>query len=167
MQERRISISNALEWRLSCTNPSIYLHVMHNVWLIPYVTVRATVDVTKRWNWFWEVKFLLCSSYFNVYLIYMYLLAISNITCNWSPWKATNGVNLVVSLLIWWFILVFMWMQVHLSIQYCFRRGYKAIFFFYLYTAESGMMLWQTIALLWSVKYCFLPTSFPLSHKLK
>ena len=48
MQERRNSISNALELRLSCTNPSKWKHFLHADFLVSLMVARTTCWTNTR-----------------------------------------------------------------------------------------------------------------------
>ena len=54
VQERRNSISNALELRLSCTNPSKWKHFLYADFLVSLVVARTTCWPTLEWPVSWD-----------------------------------------------------------------------------------------------------------------
>ena len=59
VQERRNSIANALELRLSCTNPSIYGIKIWNVITYPCPNLRGIVSLQRPHDYIWAVTLLL------------------------------------------------------------------------------------------------------------
>ena len=54
VQERRKSISNALELRLSCTNPSKWKHSLHADFHVSLMVARTTFGQTLEWPVSWD-----------------------------------------------------------------------------------------------------------------
>ena len=54
VQERRNSISNALELRLSCTNPSKWKHFLHTDFHVSLMLARTTCWTTLEWPVSWD-----------------------------------------------------------------------------------------------------------------
>ena len=83
VQERRNSISNALELRLSCTNPSKWKHFLHADFLVSLMVARTTCWANTRVAD--ELRF------HNLWFIYF-----SRPTCMWNSAEIFSWIFLIV-----------------------------------------------------------------------